>query len=217
MKNNIFSVWRLVKESVDRLVAFCVLALLSPVFLVLYTVVLLCVGRPVFFTQSRPGHHGQIFKFFKFRTMTNECDLQGNLLPDEKRLIPIGQFLRQTSLDELPQLFNVLRGDMSFVGPRPLLVEYLDRYTPEQSRRHEAKPGITGWAQINGRNSLDWEHKFILDVWYVDNWSLWLDLKVLILTVLKVLKREGISQQGHVTMKKFEGSVSLNSPNQAVS
>lgn len=142
--------------------------------------------------------------------MTNECDRDGNLLCDEQRLTAIGQFLRKTSLDELPQLWNVLKGDMSFVGPRPLLVEYLTRYSPEQARRHEIKPGITGWAQINGRNAITWEEKFNLDVWYVDHWSLWLDLKILILTVWKVLQREGISQSGHATIEDFQGNFNQN-------
>jgi lipopolysaccharide/colanic/teichoic acid biosynthesis glycosyltransferase len=168
------------------------------------------MGSPVIFSQPRPGKDARIFKFYKFRTMTNECDCDGNLLSDEQRLTAIGQFLRQTSLDELPQLWNVLKGDMSFVGPRPLLVEYLTRYSSEQARRHEIKPGITGWAQINGRNAITWEEKFNLDVWYVDHWSLWLDLKILILTIWKVLHREGISQDGHATIEDFQGNFNQN-------
>jgi len=162
-------------------------------------------GSPVFFRQRRPGLHGEPFTICKFRTMTDVRDAQGNLLPDEQRLTPFGRFLRCTSLDELPELFNVLKGDMSLVGPRPLLMRYLDRYTPEQMRRHEVRPGITGWAQVNGRNALTWEQKFALDVWYVDHQSLWLDLKIIVLTVWKILKREGISQPGQATMEEFMG------------
>jgi lipopolysaccharide/colanic/teichoic acid biosynthesis glycosyltransferase len=164
-------------------------------------------GHPILVTQPRPGKDGQIFKFYKFRTMTDERDSSGNPLPDEERLTAVGQFLRKTSLDELPQLWNVLKGEMSFVGPRPLLVAYLDRYTPEQARRHEVIPGITGWAQINGRNALSWEEKFQLDIWYIDHWNLWLDFKILALTVIKVLKREGITQINHVTMSEFLGII----------
>jgi len=161
------------------------------------------LGRPVLFRQVRPGLHGKPFMMYKFRTMTEERDAEGRLLPDEKRLTSFGAWLRSWSLDELPELFNVLKGDMSLVGPRPLLMEYLDRYTPEQFRRHEVKPGITGWAQINGRNAISWEEKFKLDVWYVDNWSLWLDMKIIALTFWKVIKREGINQPGHATMEEF--------------
>lgn len=163
------------------------------------------LGSPVLFRQVRPGLHGKPFVMYKFRTMTEERDAEGRLLPDEKRLTPFGRFLREYSLDELPEFFNVLRGEMSLVGPRPLLIEYLDRYTPEQARRHEVKPGITGWAQVNGRNGLSWEEKFKLDVWYVDNWSVGLDLKILWLTLVKVLRREGISAPGHATMPEFKG------------
>lgn len=163
------------------------------------------MGRPVIFRQVRPGLHGRPFVMYKFRTMTEERDAQGRLLPDEKRLTPLGKFLRQYSLDELPEFFNVLKGEMSLVGPRPLLMEYLDRYTPEQARRHEVKPGITGWAQVNGRNALSWEEKFRLDVWYVDNWNVLLDLKILLMTLVKVLRREGISAEGHATMPEFKG------------
>lgn len=163
------------------------------------------LGSPVLFRQVRPGLHGKPFVMYKFRTMTDERDAEGRFLPDEKRLTPFGRFLREYSLDELPEFFNVLRGEMSLVGPRPLLIEYLDRYTPEQARRHEVKPGITGWAQVNGRNGLSWEEKFKLDVWYVDNWSVGLDLKILWLTLVKVLRREGISAPGHATMPEFKG------------
>ncbi|MDZ7959733.1 MAG: sugar transferase [Aulosira sp. DedQUE10] len=199
---------RLIKSVLDRLIAAIALILCFPVMLMVAIAIYFRMGRPVLFTQSRPGKNGRIFNFYKFRTMTNDCDDKGNLLPDEQRLTAFGQFLRKTSLDELPQLWNVLKGDMSFVGPRPLLVRYLDRYTPEQARRHEVKPGITGWAQIHGRRLLDgfWEEKFRLDIWYVNNWSLWLDLKILWLTVFKVLQQEAISQPGHATGEEFKGS-----------
>lgn len=164
------------------------------------------MGSPVLFRQVRPGLQGKPFVMYKFRTMTEERDAEGRLLPDEKRLTPLGKFLRQYSLDEFPEFINVLKGEMSLVGPRPLLMEYLERYTPEQARRHEVKPGITGWAQVNGRNALSWEEKFKLDVWYVDNWNLLLDLKILFLTLVKVLRREGISAEGHATMPEFKGT-----------
>lgn len=167
-------------------------------------------GSPVFFTQIRPGLHGAPFKMYKFRTMTDLRDATGNPLSDEQRLTPFGKFLRSTSLDELPELFNVLKGEMSLVGPRPLLIEYLDRYTTEQARRHEVRPGITGWAQVNGRNAISWEEKFKLDVWYVDNRSLWLDIKILWMTFHQVFKREGITQEGHATAEKFTGSRAPN-------
>lgn len=201
---------RRVKSILDRLIAAIALVFFSPLLLLTAIAIYIRMGSPVLFSQPRPGKDGDIFKFYKFRTMTNECDRDGNLLCDEQRLTAIGQFLRKTSLDELPQLWNVLKGDMSFVGPRPLLVEYLTRYSPEQARRHEIKPGITGWAQINGRNAITWEEKFNLDVWYVDHWSLWLDLKILILTVWKVLQREGISQSGHATIEDFQGNFNQN-------
>ncbi len=165
-------------------------------------------GSPVLFTQVRPGYFGRPFKIYKFRTMTDERDTQGNLLPDAERLTRLGRFLRASSLDELPELFNVLRGEMSLVGPRPLLMQYLTRYTPEQARRHAVLPGITGWAQVNGRNALTWEDKFRLDVWYVENWSFWLDIQILWMTAWKVVKREGISQPGHATAEEFMGSES---------
>lgn len=177
-----------------------------PLLAVITILVWLKHGRPVFFRQERPGYKGISFQLIKFRTMTEARDQDGNLLPDEKRITALGQFLRSTSLDELPELFSVLRGEMSWVGPRPLLLQYLDRYTPEQARRHEVLPGITGWAQINGRNILTWEDKFRLDVWYVDNWSLWLDIKILVLTFWKVVTREGINQPGHATAEEFMGS-----------
>ena len=181
------------------------LLLCAPILAVIALLVRLKLGSTVLFRQQRPGLHGKPFTLYKFRTMTNARDADGNLLPDAERLTNFGRFLRRTSLDELPELINVLKGDMSLVGPRPLLIQYLQRYTPEQARRHETRPGITGWAQINGRNALSWEEKFHLDVWYVDNVSLWLDLKILFLTVWKVLRREGISQTGHATMEEFLG------------
>lgn len=166
------------------------------------------LGSPVFFRQVRPGMNGKPFEMVKFRTMTDERGPDGQLLPDAVRLTPFGRFLRSSSLDELPELWNVLKGDMSLVGPRPLLMEYLPLYSPEQARRHEVRPGVTGWAQINGRNAISWEDKFKLDTWYVDNQSLWLDIKILWLTVKKVLVREGISAAGEATMSKFTGSKS---------
>jgi len=199
---------RLIKCILDRVTATLTLLLLLPILLFVALFIYLRLGYPILFTQPRPGKSAQIFTFYKFRTMTSDRDARGNLLPDAQRLTPFGQFLRKTSLDELPQLWNVLKGDMSFVGPRPLLVAYLNRYTPEQARRHEVKPGITGWAQVNGRNAIDWDEKFKLDVWYIDNWSLWLDLKILFLTLIKVIKREGIAQANHVTMSEFQGTSS---------
>lgn len=196
----------ILKRLIDILGSGAGLVLLSPFLLVVAFLVHVKLGSPVFFRQQRPGLNGKPFMLVKFRTMTDERDEKGNLLPDEVRLTRFGQFLRSTSIDELPELWNVLVGDMSLVGPRPLLMQYLDRYTPEQARRHEVKPGITGWAQVNGRNALSWEEKFKLDVWYVDHWSFWLDTRILFATLLKVLRREGISGEGHVTMPEFLGS-----------
>jgi lipopolysaccharide/colanic/teichoic acid biosynthesis glycosyltransferase len=197
---------KFIKSVLDRIMAAIALLILSPLILIMAIAIYVRMGKPIIFAQPRPGQNGRIFTFYKFRTMTDERDFDGNLLPDEQRLTAFGQFLRQTSLDELPQLWNVVKGDMSFVGPRPLMVEYLDRYSPEQARRHEVTPGITGWAQINGRNALTWQEKFKLDVWYVDHWNLWLDLKILFLTVWKVLQKEGISQEGHATIEDFLGN-----------
>lgn len=193
------------KRVLDSVFAAVAIVLLFPLFALVSAIVYFSIGKPVLFKQERPGKHGRIFKFYKFRTMTDQRDASGALLPDAQRLTPTGQFLRTASLDELPQLFNILKGEMSFVGPRPLLVEYLPLYSKEQSRRHSVTPGISGWVQVNGRNSLSWEEKFQLDTWYVDNWSLWLDLKIIFMTFFKVVKREGISQEGHVTMPRFEG------------
>lgn len=194
------------KQFIDLLVSLILLILLSPVMLVIALLVRIKLGKPVLFSQERPGLHGRLFRLHKFRTMRDLYGADGQLLPDDKRLTPFGRFLRASSLDELPELVNVLRGEMSLVGPRPLLVAYLARYTPEQARRHEVLPGITGWAQVNGRNALSWEAKFKLDVWYVDNQSFWLDLKILFLTLWKALKREGISAPGSATAPEFMGS-----------
>lgn len=196
------------KRLFDIVVSACALLVLALPLWVVAWMVRRKLGSPVFFTQVRPGMHGKPFKMVKFRSMTSERGPDGELLPDAVRLTPFGRFLRATSLDELPELWNVLKGDMSLVGPRPLLVEYLPLYSPEQARRHEVRPGITGWAQVNGRNALDWEAKFKLDVWYVDHRSLWLDIKILWLTIKKVLVREGISAAGEATMGKFTGSKS---------
>ena len=193
------------KRLFDLLVTALGLVIILPLMLLLSLLVLIFLGIPILFRQQRPGYKGRPFITYKFRTMTDLTGPDGNLLPDAQRLTPFGRFLRSTSLDDLPQLFNVLRGEMSLVGPRPLLMQYLKRYTPEQIRRHDVLPGITGWAQIHGRNTLDWEEKFRLDVWYVDNWSFGLDLKILFLTPWKVFKREGISQPGHVTAEEFKG------------
>jgi len=194
------------KRLIDLVVSLTGLLILSPL-LVIIIILLFVVNRSrVFFIQSRPGIHSKIFKIIKFKTMNDKRDENGKLLPDSVRLTPIGGLVRKTSLDEVPQLLNVIWGDMSLVGPRPLLIEYLPLYSEEQSRRHEAKPGITGWAQVNGRNAITWEQKFKYDVWYVDHQTFALDMKIIRMTILKTFKSEGISQQGHVTMHKFEGN-----------
>jgi sugar transferase EpsL len=198
----------LVKSACDRLAAALLLILLSPLVVVIALLVRWKLGKPVLFRQPRPGRVEKIFELLKFRTMTEARDTQGNLLPDAVRLTSFGRRLRGLSLDELPQLWNVLRGELSFVGPRPLLARYLDRYTPEQARRHLVKPGITGWAQVNGRNAISWDQKFALDTWYVDHWSLWLDFRILLLTVWRVIGGHGVSQAGHATMPEFMGSKS---------
>ena len=182
------------------------LILLSPFILLTALGVGIFLGTPVLFRQQRPGYRGQPFYIYKFRTMTEASDSTGNLLPDAKRLTRLGRFLRALSLDELPELFNILRGEMSVVGPRPLLMEYLERYSAEQMRRHDVYPGLTGWAQVNGRNAITWQDKFRYDVWYVDNWSFWLDIKIILLTLWKVIKREGISQPGQATTEYFMGN-----------
>ena len=194
------------KRFFDFSASLAALLLLSPVLLLLALLVGVKLGSPVFFTQTRPGLHGQPFEMIKFRTMTNARSADGALLPDAERLTRFGRFLRSTSLDELPELWNVLKGEMSLVGPRPLLMDYLPLYSPEQARRHEVKPGITGWAQVNGRNAISWEDKFQLDVWYVDHQSFWLDLKILFLTVKRVFQRSGISAYGEMTMPRFTGN-----------
>lgn len=197
---------RVLKRLMDVVVSSAALVLLSPMMAVVAMATRVNLGSPILFKQVRPGLNGRPFTMYKFRTMLDARDKAGDLLPDEKRLTRFGRFLRSTSLDELPELFNVLAGDMSLVGPRPLLMEYLGRYTPRQARRHEVPPGIAGWAQINGRNALSWGDKFELDIWYVDHWSLRLDIKILWLTVWKVLRREGISSEGHSTAPVFMGS-----------
>lgn len=194
------------KNLFDKTLALFLIILFSPIYIVVSLLIFFKMGSPILFRQKRPGYKEKIFGIYKFRTMTNEKDEFGNLLPDDKRLVGIGKFIRSTSLDELPQLFNVLKGEMSFVGPRPLLEEYLPLYNEKQKRRHDVKPGITGWAQVNGRNAISWEQKFDYDVWYVDNQSFWLDIKILWLTFLKVVKRSDISSSTSSTMEKFTGS-----------
>ena len=196
----------MIKRLFDISLAVILIILFLPIHAVLSILILRSMGSPVLFKQKRPGINGKIFGIYKFRTMTNEKDKNGKLLSDEKRLVGVGKFIRSTSLDELPQIFNVLIGEMSFVGPRPLLIEYLDLYNEVQKRRHDVKPGITGWAQVNGRNAISWEQKFEYDVWYVDNQSFWLDMKILWMTFLKVINRSDISSTTAVTMEKFEGN-----------
>jgi len=193
------------KPLFDKILAIILIILFSPIMIITAILIYFKMGRPILFKQARPGKDGKIFYIYKFRTMTNETDENGNLLPDEKRLKGIGKVIRSLSLDELPQLFNVLKGEMSFVGPRPLLVEYLDLYDERQKHRHDVLPGITGWAQVNGRNAISWREKFEYDLEYVEKQSFLFDLKILYLTALKVIKREGISQQGQATMEKFNG------------
>lgn len=196
----------LIKPLIDRLGALLLLILLSPLILLTAILIALTLGTPVVFAQKRPGLHGKIFTIYKFRSMSDERDSNGELLCDAARLKGIGKMVRSLSLDELPQLWNVLRGEMSFVGPRPLLVDYLELYNDEQKQRHNVKPGITGWAQVNGRNAISWEKKFRYDVEYTRKISFWFDLKIIFLTILKVFKKEGISQEGNVTMEKFNGT-----------
>ena len=196
-----------IKRIFEFTIALLALLILLPIFLTISILVLLKMDTPIFFIQSRPGLNGKTFKMYKFRTMTNKCDKNGNLLEDKDRLSNFGSFLRSTSLDELPALWNVLCGNMSLVGPRPLLIEYLPLYSKNQARRHEVRPGITGWAQVNGRNAISWNEKFELDTWYVENQSFSLDMKIILLTIKKVIKRDGISHNNHVTMKKFKGNL----------
>lgn len=194
------------KRLIDFLLSLTGLVVASPVFLVVTLLLAIANNGKSFFFQLRPGKNGRIFRIVKFKTMIDKRDASGQLLPDDQRLTPVGRFVRKTSLDEIPQLINVLKGDMSLIGPRPLLVEYLPLYSPEQSRRHEVRPGITGWAQVNGRNTISWNQKFEYDVWYVDHLSLMLDVKILLMTILKVFKREGINQDGRATMERFTGN-----------
>jgi len=194
------------KRSLDLGLSLSALLLLAPLLVILALFVRVKLGAPILFRQRRPGLHGKLFTLYKFRTMTDARDAQGNLLPDAQRLTAFGRFLRSASLDELPELFNVLKGEMSLVGPRPLLIQYLERYTPEQMRRHHVLPGLTGWAQVNGRNALTWEQKFELDVWYVEHQSFSLDLKIIFMTAWKIVKREGINQTGQATAQEFMGS-----------
>lgn len=195
-----------VKRTIDIVCSGLGLIVLSPILLITAVLIRIKLGSPIFFTQDRLGKDGKVFKMIKFRTMLDAVDKWGEPLPDEERMTSFGQLLRSTSIDELPELINVFKGDMSLVGPRPLLVEYKELYSPEQFRRHEVRPGITGWAQVNGRNTLGWSERFKLDVDYVDNYNLFMDIKILFMTVLKVVKRDGISQEGHVTMEKFKGN-----------
>jgi sugar transferase EpsL len=194
------------KRIFDLVFALLALILLSPVIFITAILIRVFIGTPILFVQERPGYHGAPFRIYKFRTMTDRVGTDGGQLPDSERLTRLGKILRALSLDELPELVNILRGEMSFVGPRPLLMEYLPRYSPEQARRHAVMPGLTGWAQVNGRNAISWEDKFKYDVWYVDHWSFWLDIKIIWMTALKVVKREGISQAGHATAEVFMGS-----------
>ncbi|TVR28196.1 MAG: sugar transferase [Balneolaceae bacterium] len=194
----------MIKRGIDIFVSLSALIVLSPLLLLIMALIALKLGRPVFFTQIRPGKGAQPFRMVKFRTMTNERNEKGELLPNEKRMTAFGSFLRSTSLDELPELFNVLKGDMSLVGPRPLLMEYLPWFTEEQNRRHSVRPGITGWSQVNGRNAIGWDRKLELDIWYVNNRTFWLDLKILFLTVRKVILRDGITHEGSVSMPRFD-------------
>lgn len=205
------------KRVCDVIIASSLLLFLSPVLLVIALMIKFSMGSPIVFRQVRPGLHGQPFVMYKFRTMRDARNAQGILLPDAERLTKLGRFLRNTSLDELPELFNVIRGDMALVGPRPLLMEYLPLYSPEQRRRHEVRPGITGWAQVNGRNAITWEEKFSHDLWYIDNRSLLLDLKILLMTIVSVLKRDGVSADGHATMPMFEGTAKTDEANVAES
>jgi lipopolysaccharide/colanic/teichoic acid biosynthesis glycosyltransferase len=197
---------RCLKRFFDIVTALLALVLLFPVLLVTSILVAIKLGNPVFFIQERPGLNGKAFKLIKFRSMSNALGAQGQLLSDQERLGTFGKFLRKSSLDELPELWNVLKGEMSFVGPRPLLMQYLDRYSPRQARRHEVRPGLTGWAQVNGRNALSWEERFEMDVWYVDHWSLCLDIKILFKTIAIVLGQKGVNAEGEATMSEFKGS-----------
>lgn len=190
----------------ERTLALFLIMLLSPIYIIVSLIIWMKLGRPIFFRQKRPGLNEKIFEMYKFRTMRDDRDEGGELLPNEQRLSPAGNYIRATSLDELPQIYNVLKGDMSFIGPRPLVIEYLEFYNDEQKRRHNVKPGLTGWAQVNGRNAISWDQKFEYDVWYVDNQSFWLDIKIILLTLKKVTKRSDISSGTEFSMKRFMGS-----------
>lgn len=194
------------KRLLDIILSALILTVLSPVLLVVGVTIFLSYGRPIFFKHTRPGKHGKPFTLIKFRSMKDAYDKDGNLLPDAQRITRFGNFIRRTSIDELPGFYNVLRGDMSLVGPRPLLMRYLGRYSVEQARRHDVLPGVTGWAQINGRNAISWDEKFMLDLWYIDHWSFWLDIKIIFLTIWKVIKGRDISQPGRATMDEFMGN-----------
>jgi sugar transferase EpsL len=194
------------KRLLDIILSVAILLISSPIILIVSLIIWITHGRPIFFYHERPGIQGKPFNLIKFRSMQNATDKNGNLLPDSERITRFGQFIRKTSIDELPELINVLRGDMSLVGPRPLLMQYLSRYSEEQFRRHEVLPGVTGWAQVNGRNAISWEEKFMLDLWYIDHWSFWLDIKILFMTIWNVISGEGISQPGRATMDEFMGN-----------
>ena len=196
----------MIKRLFDITLSLILIILFLPLYIIVSLLIFIKIGQPILFRQKRPGKDGKIFEIYKFRTMTNEKDENGKLLPDEQRLLGIGKFIRSTSLDELPQLSNVIKGEMSFVGPRPLLIEYLPLYNDTQKRRHDVKPGITGWAQVNGRNAISWEQKFEYDVWYVDNQSFLLDMKIILMTFLKVAKRSNISSNNSATMERFMGN-----------
>jgi sugar transferase EpsL len=204
MKNGLYM--RYLKRAFDLLLAVLIMLFIWPLLLLIFMLLLFSIGKPVLFKQKRPGYKGQPFVIYKFRTMTNEKNSSGELLPDENRITWVGQILRSLSLDELPEIFNVIKGDMSIVGPRPLLMQYIGRYSPEQARRHDVFPGITGWAQINGRNDISWEEKFKLDVWYVDNLSFKMDVRIILLTFWRVICREGINREGYATAPEFMGS-----------
>lgn len=195
----------IIKRLLDILLSLIAVICLLPIYLIISMLIIFKLGRPIFFTQERIGQNNKVLKMIKFRTMLNTTDENGVLLSDEERLTYFGKFLRSSSLDELPEFFNVLKGDMSIVGPRPLLVDYLPLYNESQIRRHEVRPGITGWAQVNGRNSISWTERLQLDVWYVDNWSIWLDIRIFVITIVKVFKRDGINQEGSATMERFNG------------
>lgn len=196
----------LTKRGFDLLISTCGLIILSPLLLFISILLVIFQGFPILFRQQRPGYRGKPFTIFKFRTMSEKFNLKDEPLPEDQRITKLGKFLRTISLDELPELFNIFRGEMSFVGPRPLLIQYLDRYSAEQARRHDVLPGLTGWAQINGRNAITWEEKFTLDLWYVDHWSFLLDMKIILLTIWKVMIREGINEPGHISAGEFMGS-----------